>query len=122
MRWAVGVDLEEVAGFEKALKRSRLFFSRTFTKAEIRHSNSKAGPARHFAGTFAAKEATVKAVSQLIQKTVKMSDFGIVRSRLGAPSVKWLGSPKPKGLQVRISISHTAHYAVAVALAMLRDS
>lgn len=120
MKWAVGVDLEEVAGFENALKNNKRFFVKTFTKGEIRYSNSKAGPARHFAGTFAAKEAIVKAVSQLTQGTVKMSDIGIARSKTGAPSVKWLGA-RPKGLQVRVSISHTTRYAVAVALAMLRS-
>jgi holo-[acyl-carrier protein] synthase len=121
MKWAVGIDLEEVAEFEKALKRNRHFLERTFTKAEIRYSGSKAGPARRFAGTFAAKEAVVKAVSQLARRTVKMSDVGIVRSKLGVPSVKWLGGAKPRGLQIRVSISHTTHYAVAVALAMIRD-
>lgn len=120
MQWAVGVDLEEVAGFQRALKNNRRFFVRTFSRAEIRYCNSKAGPARHFAGTFAAKEATVKAVSQLVRGTPKMSDVGIARSKLGAPSVKWLGSARPKKLEIRVSISHTTHYAVAVALAMVR--
>lgn len=121
MRWAVGIDLEEVAGLEKAIKRNKRFLERTFTKVEIRYSASKAGPARHFAGTFAAKEAIVKAVSQLAKGTVKVSEVGIVRSKLGVPSVKWQGDARPKGLQIRVSISHTTHYAVAVALAMIRD-
>jgi holo-[acyl-carrier protein] synthase len=120
MKWAVGIDLEEVAGFEKALKNNKRFFARTFTRSEIRYAESKAGPARHFAGTFAAKEAVIKAVSQLVQYTVRVSDVGISRSKIGAPSVKWLGK-RPEGVQVRISISHTTHYAVAVALAMVRD-
>jgi holo-[acyl-carrier protein] synthase len=120
MRWAVGVDLEEVVRFERALRNNRRFFARTFSKGEIRYCNSKAGPARHFAGTFAAKEAVVKAVSQPLRKTIRISDVGIVRSKTGAPSVRWLGA-KPKGLEVRVSISHTTHYAVAVALAMVRE-
>ncbi len=120
MKWAVGVDLEEVAGFEDAMKNNRRFFVKVFTKGENGYANSRAGPARHFAGTFAAKEAVLKAVSQLTQGTIKISDVGIVRSRIGAPSVRWLGK-KPKGLQVRVSISHTTHYAVAVALAMSRS-
>ncbi|HMD79338.1 MAG TPA: holo-ACP synthase [Nitrososphaerales archaeon] len=120
MRWAVGVDLEEVAKFERALRNNRRFFARVFSKSEIRYCNSKAGPARHFAGTFAAKEAVVKAVNQPLRKTVKVSEVGIVRSKTGVPSVRWFGA-KPKGLEVRVSISHTTHYAVAVALAMLRE-
>jgi phosphopantetheine--protein transferase-like protein len=121
MRWAVGVDLEEVAKFEKALNSNRRFFLRAFSKSEIRYSNSKAGPARHFAGTFAAKEATIKAVNQLVETTAKMSDIGIVRTKSGVPSAKWLGPGRPRGLEVRISISHTTYYAVAVALAMVRE-
>jgi holo-[acyl-carrier protein] synthase len=122
MRWAVGVDLEEVTKFEKALKGNRRFFARAFSKREIAYSGSKAGPARHFAGTFAAKESVVKAVGQLVGGPTKISDFEIVRSKSGVPSVKWLGpvNAGPKELQVRVSISHTTHYAVAVALAMLR--
>ena len=120
MRWAVGVDLEEVVKFEKALKSNRRFFVRTFSEREVRYCNSKAGPARHFAGTFAAKEAVVKAASQPLRKTARMSDVEIVRSKAGIPSVRWVGA-KPKGLEVRVSISHTTHYAVAVALAMLRE-
>jgi holo-[acyl-carrier protein] synthase len=120
MRWAVGVDLEEVVKFEKALGNNRRFFVRTFSKSEIRYCNSKASPARHFAGTFAAKEAVVKSVSQPLGKTIKMSDVGIIRSKMGVPSVRWLGT-RPKGLEVRVSISHTTRYAVAVALAMFRE-
>jgi holo-[acyl-carrier protein] synthase len=121
MRWAVGVDLEEVIKFEEALKNNKQFFTRTFSKREIRYSNSKAGPARHFAGTFAAKESVVKAVGQLVGGPTNVTDFEIVRSRRGVPSVEWL-SPKvrPKALEIRVSISHTTHYAVAVALAMKR--
>ena len=120
MKWAVGVDLEEVVKFEKALRNNRRFFVRTFTEGEIRYCSSKAGPARHYAGTFAAKEAIIKATGQLLGTTVKMSDVGIVRLKAGVPSMKWLGV-KRKGLEVRVSISHTTHYAVAVALAMLRE-
>ena len=114
------MDLEEVAGFENALRSNRRFFARTFTRGEIGYANSKAGSARHFAGTFAAKEAVIKAVSQVAKDAVRLSDVGIIRSRTGAPVVKWIGD-KPRGVQVRISISHTTHYAVAVALAMVRD-
>ena len=114
------MDLEEVAGFEKALKSNRRFFARTFTKAEIRYAGSKAGPARHFAGTFAAKEAVIKALGQVAKHKVRLSDVGITRSKTGAPAVKWIGG-EPRGVQVRISISHTTSYAIAVALAMVRD-
>lgn len=117
------MDLEEVDAFERALKSNKRFFVRTFSKSEIRYCNSKAGPARHFAGTFAAKEAVVKAVNQLRRGPAIISDFVIVRSRLGVPSVRRVTSRGRRftGIEVRASISHTTHYAVAVAFVMVRE-
>lgn len=121
MEWTVGVDIEEVTKFEKALRTNRAFFSRTFTPREIEYCMSKPKPAANFAGVFVAKEAVYKAASQLDKEVTKIDDFEIVHSKEGTPAARRTGARKRRNrrVQVKVSISHTADYAVAMALAMV---
>ena len=107
----MGID---VAGIE----RMREFLSdhpnaeeRFFTEAERRHCRAHEDPARHFAGTFAAKEAVVKAL-RLGPAVAWASRIEIVRAPGGEPSAR---CPGVDGA-IPISISHDAGVAVAVAL------
>ncbi len=119
--WSVGVDIEEVDKFRTALRSSGHFFTRTFTRPEIKYCESKGEPAVHFAGTFAAKEALYKAVNHL-GEAVKMTDFQISHGKSGKPAVSYNGvSNEVKSFEMKVSISHTADYAVAVALVAAKD-
>lgn len=121
MEWGVGVDIEEVGKFEKALKTNKRFFVRTFSKGEVKYCSSKSDPAVCYAGTFAAKESVFKATNAFGGGPKKIDDFEVVRSGAGAPLVKWVGStPRKKHRpMVRVSISHAGDYAVALAVAMV---
>ena len=124
MEWGVGVDVEEVAKFEKALKNNKRFFGRAFSKGEAKYCSSKPNPAVCFAGTFAAKESVFKATNAFDDGPKKINDFEIVRSGAGAPLVRWVGSTlrKKNRPMVRVSISHAGDYAVALAVAMIGDA
>lgn len=121
--WGVGVDIEEVGKFRKALTSSRRFISRTFSKEEIGYCMSKGDPAVHFAGIFAAKEAAYKATSRLLRGKVEMIRFEITHDRNGIPSVRYNGRPSSSAsVEIRTSVSHTLRYAVAVAFALKKNS
>ncbi len=124
MEWGVGVDIEEIEKFAKALKGNRRFFARTFSKDEVEYCASKPNPAVCFAGTFAAKESVFKATNMFGGGPKKIGDFEIVRSGAGAPLVRWIGSTPSKKHRpmVRVSISHAGDYAVALAVAMFGDA
>lgn len=82
---------------------------------------SKADPAVHFAGTFAAKEAAFKAVSAIYHGRMGVADFEVSRRRDGAPEVRYVGEKAElKGVDISLSVSHTAENAVAVAISILR--
>jgi phosphopantetheine--protein transferase-like protein len=119
-KFHVGIDIERVDRFGKR-DSSQRFFSRNFTRKEIAYCMSKATPSHHFAGTFAAKEAVLKAVDGLTARRLGASSFEISHRENGVPIVTYSGSqPEIEGIEIRVSISHTAEYAVAVAIAMSR--
>ena len=77
---------------------------------------SKGDPAVHFAGTFAAKEAVYKAANHLHRGVVEMTDFQISHDKKGMPTVSYDGANhEVESLEIKVSISHTMDYAVAVA-------
>lgn len=116
------MDIEEVDKFRTAMRSSSRFVSSTFSKPEIRYCMSKGEPAVHFAGTFAAKEALYKAINRLSEGVVKISDFQMSHDRKGRPEVSYVGSRHELGtLEMKVSVSHTMDYAVAVALVMPKD-
>lgn len=116
--WGTGVDIEDVDKFRTALHLSGHFLSKTFSKPEIEYCMSKGDPAVHFAGTFAAKEAVYKAVNYLCRGGVEMTDFQISHDKEGMPTASYNGADhEVESLEIKVSISHTMDYAVAVAFA-----
>jgi phosphopantetheine--protein transferase-like protein len=117
MKLGIGTDVEEAARFTKAI-RNRTFLLRTFSKKEIEYCQGRGSPERHFAGTFAAKEATFKAVQQLCPTRISLLSFEILHHRSGLPYLKINSSTLRQHVKVNVSISHSSNYAVAVALAV----
>jgi phosphopantetheine--protein transferase-like protein len=116
--WGIGVDVESVVKFRKALHTSKGFFPRTFSKREIEYCMSKDDPAVHFAGMFAAKEAAYKAANNLLTGKVDITRFEISHDDRGMPIVKcnYEGN-RQNLLEMKVSISHTLEFAVALAFA-----
>ena len=117
----IGIDIVEVARIEK---QKPAFFERIFTPAETAYCRSQAQPALHFAVRFAAKEATVKALSWL-PGTLTVTQVEVIRNdETGAPELKIVpGHYKedppalPTGLRLHVSLSHEKSHAIATVIA-----
>lgn len=104
---SLGVDVVEIARFRALLARNPGFAGRFFTDEERAHCNGS--PAR-LAGTFAAKEAVMKAAG-LTPAPAWARRIHVARDANGRPSAR-VGSRT-----IAVSISHDGPVAVAVALA-----
>lgn len=119
-----GVDIVEIGKLKKILMRNDNFIADIFTREETAYCRSKKDPYIHFAGRFAAKEASLKALG------IGMSGEGIDHSfqeietlpgASGKPCLSfkgWVGkiSGKKKVEQLTVSISHSENYAVATVI------
>lgn len=109
----VGIDIASVVRMRKLLARYPRAEERFFTAAERTHCRSFTDPPRHFAGTFAAKEAVVKAL-RLGHIGAWIRLIEITRDPSGAPTATVRGRRHP----VAVSISHEVDTAIAVAVAL----
>lgn len=106
----IGIDAVEIVRFRAAMKGgSERFFATTFSQRERKYCTAFADPSPHFAGTFAAKEAILKAVGA---ERVPVSAIEIRHEKSGRPVV-WLKGRRNRSILV--SISHTKRIACAVA-------
>ena len=115
-----GVDVIELARFKQALSRGgEAFLRRIFTRAEEAYARRrKRTTLLHLAGRFAAKEAVIKAVSQLDPAhPLAMRDVEVRNDGLGRPHIV-LHDGRRRRLQVHVSLSHVATVAVASAIAV----
>jgi len=123
--WNIGVDIVDVARFRQLDYFSgKRFHERVFTSREIEHCLSFRDPAPHFAANFAAKEAVYKAVNRFYD--VKLNEIEVLRDKAGAPYVnlrlnhkevaKCKSSEMNLPFEIKVSLSHSALYAVAFAV------
>lgn len=103
----LGVDVVEIERFRALLERSPRFAERFFTDEERAHC---AGSTPRLAGTFAAKEAVMKATG-LTPAPAWARRIAVRRDADGRPAAR-VGDRT-----VAVSISHDGPVAVAVALA-----
>lgn len=108
----LGVDVVEVERFRALLERSPGVAERFFTPAERSYCASAPDAPLRFAGTFAAKEAVMKALG-LTPAPAWARRIRIERDPDGRPAASVAGHGR-----VTISISHDGPVAVAVALAL----
>ncbi len=106
----VGLDVVEIARFRALVARSPGFVERFFTERERAHCDAAPDPATSLAGTFAAKEAVMKALG-LTPAPAWARRIRIERSASGRPAASVDGhAPVP------VSIAHDGPVAVAVAV------
>jgi holo-[acyl-carrier protein] synthase len=110
----VGVDIVAVERFRRLLKRSPRFTHRFFTAAERSYSESTGDPPLRLAGTFAAKEAVMKALG-LTPAPAWARRIEIVRTSDGSPRAR------TNGHEFSVSISHDGGFAIAVAAGAAED-
>jgi holo-[acyl-carrier protein] synthase len=117
----LGVDICEIARVERAIARHPRFRDRVFTPEEIAYCDSKARPAESYAGRFAAREATVKALGGYRGR--RWQDVSVSRDPSGAPSIRLDGNAKRRAdalgvTKVLITFTHEKTNAVAFAVAI----
>ena len=116
----IGLDLIEVARVRASILRTgERFAQRIFTPGEIAYCSGRARKFEHFAGRFAAKEATLKALGTGITGWASMQEIEVVRDADGPPAIRLHGGvlrrARSLGMKAaHLSISHTEGVAAAV--------
>jgi holo-[acyl-carrier protein] synthase len=124
-RVSVGVDLVDVARIAR-LAAEPNGLSTVLTAREMSYCRGRPRPAEHMAARFAGKEAVLKAFGTGLAEGIRWTDVEIVRDPSGRPAVELHGRAAQlaaeDGLRaVDISLSHTAHLAIAHAVAAWGD-
>ena len=117
----LGVDICEIARMERAISRHATLKDRVFTPEEIAYCDSKARPAESFAGRFAAREATIKALGGYRGRL--WQDISVSRQPSGAPAIRLDGNAKRRAdalgvTDVLVTFTHEKTSAVAFAVAV----
>ncbi len=113
----IGLDLLEIGRLERALERRPRLGERLFTDAERAYAAQRPRPGQHLAARFCAKEAVAKA---LALPGWSFEDVEVIATGT-APEVVLRGTAlrraRELGVWCRISLTHTASTAGAVAVA-----
>jgi phosphopantetheine--protein transferase-like protein len=119
----IGVDLEMIKKF-KDKKMNNVILKRIFTHDELTYCFKQKNPAQHLTARFAAKEAVVKALTQLgiAQLSVlTYRDIEVVHSANGSPAVL-VSAVKRLPISIHISMSHSGDHAIALAFINKRNN
>ena len=120
----LGVDIVETARLAAAIARQgEPFLDRVFLQSERAYCAQAGVPERCYAARFAAKEAVAKAFATGIGAQLGWRDIEVVRPASGEPTVLLPGTGAETAARlgiraVRLSLSHSEHYAVASAIAL----
>jgi phosphopantetheine--protein transferase-like protein len=80
-----GIDIEDISRFQnKTLEKDSKFLNRIFTHNELEYCFKNANPAPHLTARFCAKEAAVKALSNLYPKLIQYSKIEILKKENGS--------------------------------------
>ena len=117
----LGVDICEIPRMERALGRHPTMRDRVFTPEEIAYCDSKGRPAESYAGRFAAREATIKALGGYGGR--RWHDISVSRHPSGAPAIALNGNAKRRAdalgvTRVLVTFTHEKTNAVAFAVAV----
>ena len=124
---AHGIDLVDFPRIEDMVKRhGNRFLDRVFTKAEQTCAQANRNSIEKLAGRFAAKEAVLKLLGTGWRGKIAWTDIEIVNAPSGQPKVQLSGEVKKiaKRLgitQISVSITHTANFAIASAIALSKS-
>jgi holo-[acyl-carrier protein] synthase len=115
----IGVDVVDIARFERALTRTPTLKHRLFAQGE-QLKDGKARPLRSLAGRFAAKEALIKALGD--STGVRWHDMQVVADEHGNPSFELAGATQVIASErnisrIHLSMSHDAGVAIAYVVA-----
>lgn len=125
MKISCGTDIIEIQRIKESIEdMGKPFLDRVFTEKEIEYCESKkAQKYQHYAARFAAKEATFKAISGLLNDkySVGWKDIEVVNDEQGRPNINLYGVRQQEKIEnIDISISHCKSYAVAYVVVLQR--
>ena len=121
---AHGIDLVDFGRIEQLMERhGERFLERVFTAREQADAAGVKNRIEKLAGRFAAKEAVMKLVGTGWRDGVAWTDIEVVNTPLGRPVVTLSGKVKELADTlnlgpVTLSITHTANFAMASAVAL----
>ena len=124
---AHGIDLVDFPRIEQMIERhGDRFVNRVFTEAEQAYARDHKNTMEKFAGRFAAKEAILKLVGTGWRGKIKWTDVEVINNPAGQPHVTLTGEVKKIAAdlgidRISISITHTANFAIASAVALARS-
>jgi holo-[acyl-carrier protein] synthase len=123
---AHGIDLVETGRVAGMLKEhGDRFLDKVFTPAEVAYARSTRNEVEKLSGRFAAKEAILKLVGTGWRGKIAWTDIEVINNHLGQPVVTLHGEvakiAADMGIsQISISITHTANFAIASAVALAK--
>ena len=124
---AHGIDLVDFPRIEEMVERhEQRFLDRVFTANEQGYAESNKNRIEKLAGRFAAKEAIMKLMGTGWRGKIAWTDIEVVNNEMGVPKVNVTGEVKriaeKLGInQITVSITHTANFAIASAVAIAKD-
>ncbi len=125
---AHGIDLVDCPRIEQMIQRhGERFIKRVFTDAEQAYAEKNKNEVEKLAGRFAAKEAILKLVGTGWRGRIAWTDIEIINNATGQPEVT-LGGEVRKiadklGIKhISVSITHTANFAIASAVALAQSN
>lgn len=124
---AHGIDLVDFPRIEEMIQRhGDRFLARVFTEAEQVNARGKRNPIETYAGRFAAKEAVLKLIGTGWRGKIAWTDIEVTNNPAGRPEVSLSGEveriARDLGIEhISLSITHTASFAIASAVAVTRS-
>ena len=121
---AHGIDLVDFPRIEDMVARhGERFLDRVFTAEEQKYAQANKNGIEKLAGRFAAKEAVLKLVGTGWRGKIAWTDIEVVNTETGQPEVRLTGEVKKIAdklgiTQISVSITHTANFAIASAVAL----
>ncbi len=105
----IGIDIVKIDRFrKKPFLKNKSFYEKIFLKDEINYCLKFNDPYPHFAGKFAIKESTIKA----IPTKIPLNEI-LIFYKDAKPMIK-LNSLKLKNYSFLVSVSHENEYAIAI--------
>jgi holo-[acyl-carrier protein] synthase len=119
---AIGADLVDLDRFRVVLARTPAITNRLFTEREQAYARARHDPIERFGARFAAKEAAMKALGVGLGE-VRFHDLEVRRLESGEPRLELHGGAArlatARGItDWRLTLSHTAHLAQAIVVAL----
>ncbi len=124
---AHGIDLVDCPRIEEMVKRhGERFVNRVFTANEQAYAEKNKNSIEKLAGRFAAKEAILKLIGTGWRGKIAWTDIEVINNPKGQPEITLRGEVEKLADKLRIkhisvSITHTANFAIASAVALAQS-